>query len=429
MKGIRNAEIIAVGSELLTPLRTDTNSLYLTRMLNELGIELRRKTVVGDSVDDLVDAIKEGMRRADLLITVGGLGPTEDDRTREAVAKATGRALVRSQQWVDYLTMRFQRAGRKLTSNNLQQADLLDGAELLENAVGSAPGQWIDGACAILMLPGPPREVVPMFEKAARPRISALLAGGAPILTRVLRVTGITESHTDSLIGSIYRDLLNPSVTILASPGSIELHIRATAGPDRPAEVLIREIEREFRDRLGDRVYGADGETLETVVAGLLVGLGQSIATAESCTGGLLASRLTEVPGSSAYFLRGLVCYSNQSKTDELGVGADLIAEHGAVSPQVAEAMASGARRAAGADYGIGITGVAGPSGGTEAKPVGLVYVSLAGLGRTETTENRFLGERALVRFQATQRALDMLRLRLLNIRAARQAGARGGRE
>lgn len=414
MNPIRKAEIIAIGSELLTPLRSDTNSLHITKRLNEVGVEVRRKTVVGDALDDLTDAVAGAMARTDLVITMGGLGPTEDDRTREAVGRATGRAFVRSAEWVGYMRDRFARAGRSLGENNLRQADILEGAELLANPRGTAPGQWLPGRCSIMMLPGPPRELQPLFDGEGMARIAPLAAGSGRVVTRILRITGMTESHADSLVGPIYRDLVNPSVTILSSPGSIELHIRAVGEGGRTAEELIGGVEAKFREKLGERVYGADDESLETVVARMLITANRTIATAESCTGGILAGRLTEIPGSSKYFLRGFICYANESKMEELSVPADLIGALGAVSSEVAGSMAVGAMRRAQADLGVAITGIAGPTGGSAEKPVGLVYVSVADQAGTLTTENRFPGERAVVRFQATQRALDMIRMRLL---------------
>ncbi len=414
MSPVRNAEIIAIGSELLTPLRSDTNSLHITRRLNEVGIEVRRKTVVGDALDDLTDAVAGAIARADLVITMGGLGPTEDDRTREAVGRATGRSFVRSEEWVDSMKDRFARAGRSLGENNLRQADILEGAELLTNPKGTAPGQWLPGRCSILMLPGPPRELKPLFDGEGMARIAPLAAGTGRVMTRILRITGMTESHADSFVGPIYRDLVNPSVTILSSPGSIELHIRAVGEGARTAEELIAGVEAQFREKLGERVYGSDDESLETVVARMLLAADRTVATAESCTGGLLAGRLTEIPGSSNYFLRGFVCYTNESKVDELGVPAELIAAHGAVSAEVSGSMGAGVRRIAAADLGVAITGIAGPTGGSAEKPVGLVYISVADRAGTVTTENRFPGERGVVRFQATQRALDMIRMRLI---------------
>ncbi len=310
------------------------------------------------------------------------------------------------------MTERFARAGRPLTENNLRQADLLEGAELLRNQFGTAPGQWIPGDCTILMLPGPPREVYPMFEREVMRRIAGQ-AGGVAMHTRILRITGLTESYTDSLVGPIYKNLQNPSVTILASPGAIELHLRAIADGRHTADELIADVEEKFRQKLGDRIYGIDDETLEMVVGRKLQVMGCTIATAESCTGGLLTARLTDVPGSSAYLLRGYVCYTNRSKIHDVGVSPELIETFGAVSAPVAEAMASGVRSRSDADLGVSITGIAGPSGGTETKPVGLVYISVATMKRVQTTENRFLGERPIVRFQATQRALDMVRMSL----------------
>ena len=391
-------EILAVGSELLTPSFSDTNSLALTRRLNDLGLDVSRKTIVGDDAEEIAAFIRDAVGRTDLLIVMGGLGPTDDDKTREACAAALDRPLRYSGEIFEALRARFLRRGREIAPSNAKQAYVIDGAEVLPNPNGTAPGlRVIEGGCEIVLLPGPPKELLPMFEDAVWPRLRA--RGHGSTGRRVLRITGVGESDVETRIADLYPPPGGPlRLTILSSPGQIELHVAEfSADKDAASFPALEALAAELASRLGDLVYSEAGEDLEAVVGRLLKEGGRMLACAESCTGGLLSGRITGVPGSSAYFKEGFVTYANESKVRSLGVPEDLIDAHGAVSAEVAAAMAEGARRAAGADFGLSVTGIAGPDGGTPDKPVGLV----------------FIGRREQVRFQATQRALDVLRRRL----------------
>jgi competence/damage-inducible protein CinA-like protein len=408
-----DAEIIAVGSELLTPYRLDTNSLFLTDKLNSLGIEVRFKTVVGDDRGRLAELFRAALARSQLVILTGGLGPTEDDITREVVAAVLGRPLREVEEIRRSIEERLARLGRTLSPNNLRQALVPQGADWLENLNGTAPGLWMeqDGSIAIL-LPGPPRELETVFNTACLPRLERI-ATGQRLRSRVYKVVGLPESELDQRIAPIYRPYENPTTTILAVAGAIEVHLRARAGSDEEAEALLAELGDKIEVALGDHVFSTQGETLEQVVGMYLVMRQKTVATAESCTAGLLSERLTRVPGSSDYFLGGAVVYSNELKTRLVGVPAELIAEHGAVSKPVAQALADGIRLRTGASFGVGITGIAGPVGGTPAKPVGLVFVALADERGTQVREFRFPGDRDRIRFWATQAALEMIRRRV----------------
>jgi nicotinamide-nucleotide amidase len=408
-------EILAVGSELLTPAFTDTNSLYLTRRLNDLGWDVARKSIVGDDADDLAAFIRDAVARVDLLLIMGGLGPTEDDKTREACAEALGRKLVYREDLYAAIRERFRRWGRDLPPSNAKQAYVLDGAEVLENRNGTAPGLRLrDGRCEIVLLPGPPRELEPMFEVAVWPKLRERGEGATG--RRVLKITGMGESDVETLIAGLYPPSGGPlRLTVLSAPGRIELHVTEFS---RVKDVSVfpglEALSRELQNRLGDHVYSTTDEELEEVVGRVLRARRQTLACAESCTGGLLAGRITGVPGSSAYFVEGFVTYNNEAKSRSLGVPPDLIRTHGAVSAEVAEAMAAGARFKASADYSLAVTGIAGPDGATPEKPVGLVFTALAWADGAETQRNIFFGRREQVRFQSTQKALDMLRRRLL---------------
>jgi len=408
-----DAEIIAVGSELLTPQHTDTNSLYLTERLNQLGILVRFKSVVGDSKEDLEATLRAAMARSPLIVLTGGLGPTEDDLTREAVAQVLGRPLHEVAELRQRLQERYARLGRAMPENNLRQAQVPEGGEWLENRNGTAPGIWIEEKDHIVvLLPGPPRELEPLFDSICVPRLKPR-ASGAPIKTRVYKVVGLPESEVDQLIAPLYRTYTNPTTTILASLGTIEVHLRARAATDEEAEARLADLGDKIELALGDYVYSTKGESLEEVVGMYLVMRQKTLAVAESCTGGLLAERLTRVSGSSNYFLGGAVCYTNEMKTRWVGVPAELIAAHGAVSQPVAQAMAEGVRVRTGASMGLGITGIAGPTGGITDKPVGLVFVALADERGTQVREFHFPGSRERVRHWATQMALEMVRRRI----------------
>jgi nicotinamide-nucleotide amidase len=408
-----DAEIIAVGSELLTPYRLDTNSLFLTEKLNAFGVEVRFKTVVGDDRGRLSEVFRTALARSQLVILTGGLGPTEDDISREVVAEVLGRPLREVEGVRRSIEERFARLGRTMSPNNLRQALVPEGADWLENLNGTAPGLWIeqDGHIAIL-LPGPPRELEAVFNAACLPRLERI-ATGQRLRSRVYKVVGLPESELDQRIAPIYRSYENPVTTILAVAGAIEVHLRARAGSDEEAEALLADLGDKIEVALGDHVYSTQGETLEQVVGMYLVMRQKTVATAESCTAGLLSERLTRVPGSSDYFLGGAVVYSNQLKTKLVGVPAELIAENGAVSKPVAQALADGIRLRTGASFGVGITGIAGPVGGTPEKPVGLVFIALADERGTQVREFRFPGDRERIRFWATQAALEMIRRRV----------------
>ncbi len=408
-----DAEIIAVGSELLTPYHLDTNSLYLTQKLNSLGILVRFKGVAGDHAGDLAAALRTALGRSELVILTGGLGPTEDDRTRQVAAEVLGRPLREVPEIRQRLTERLARLGRSMAANNLRQAQVPEGAEWLENRNGTAPGLWIEHEQKILiLLPGPPRELEPMFESACLPRL-ARLAPGERIRTRVYKVVGLPESEVDQRIAPFYKSVENPSTTVLSTLGVIEVHIRARAASEEEAETLLAELGDKIELALGDYVFSTKGESLEEVVGAFLVMRQKTIAVAESCTGGLLAERLTRVPGSSDYFLGGAVSYSNEMKTRLVGVPPAMIQAHGAVSRAVAQAMAEGIRSRTGASIGVGITGIAGPSGGTPEKPVGLVFIALADERGTQVREFRFPGSRERVRHWSSQMALEMVRRRI----------------
>jgi nicotinamide-nucleotide amidase len=409
-----NAEIIAVGSELLTPARLDTNSLFLTARLNELGVEVVAKMVVGDDAGRLSEAVRGALERSAIVILSGGLGPTEDDITREGVAAALGRELIFRQDLCDAIARRFERMGRPMAEINRKQAFLVAGAEPLPNPNGTAPGQWleVDGR-AVVLLPGPPPELEPMFVDHCLPRLERLVPR-VVIRTRCYRVAGMGESDLDQLIAPVYKRYANPATTILAAPGDVQVHLRARCADEDEATRLLDEVGGAIEGLLGDRIYSRDGEPLESVVGAALRGQGATLSVAESCTGGLLAQRITDVPGSSSYFLGGFLVYSNRLKSELLGVPESLLAEHGAVSEAVAEAMAQGARRRTRSAWSLAITGVAGPGGGTEAKPVGTVVIGVAGSRGCATHRFRFLGNRARVRALSAQYALDLLRREFL---------------
>jgi len=407
-----NAEIIAVGSEMLTPQRVDTNSLYLTGQLNGLGIEVVAKCVVGDQRDRLADAIRAAMTRSQIVILSGGLGPTEDDVTREAAAQALDRKLIYNTEIGAWLEQRFASIKRKMSELNRRQAFVVEGADVLPNDRGTAPGQWAEDSGAILMmLPGPPHELSAMFERQCLPRLQRVVPKLA-IRTIQMRVTGMPESDLDELISPVYKKYTNPSTTILAANGDLQIHLRAQCGTAAEAEALLAEVAGPIELLLGDRLYSRNGDPLEAVVGSMLRQAQATVSVAESCTGGMLGERFTSIAGSSDYFLGGFITYSNELKVQLLGVPPETIAQFGAVSKQTAEAMAIGARRRTGSTYAISITGVAGP-GESEQKPAGTVYVAVADADGAEATHRRFLGDRPRIRVFSTQMALDQLRRRL----------------
>jgi nicotinamide-nucleotide amidase len=410
------AEIIAVGSELLTSQRLDTNSLYLTDELNALGVEVVTKCVIGDDRDRLAEAVCRAVSSSQIIIITGGLGPTEDDVTRDAVAQALDRRLQFHAEISDQLEQRFRQMGRKMAEVNKRQAFLIEGAEILPNDRGTAPGQWIDDSGAsILLLPGPPHELKAMFKRQCLPRLEQRVPKQA-IRTLVMRVAGLPESDLDQLISPVYKKYENPVTTILAAAGDIQVHLRARCGTEEAALALLAEVAGPIELLLGDRIYSRNGQPLEVIVGELLRQAHATLSVAESCTGGLLAERITSVPGSSDYFEGGFVTYTKRMKTELLGVSEDVLATVGAVSKETAEAMALGARRRTGSTYALSVTGVAGPGQGGELAPVGTVYVGLADADGSRVAHRQFLGDRDRIRQFTTQMALDLLRRRLLGL-------------
>ena len=422
---LSTAEIIAVGTELLTPFRSDTNSLFLTARLNELGIVVRRKSIVGDDAADLGPAVREALDRADLLVVCGGLGPTDDDLTRETVAEVLGRTLTEDPSIVEHLRARFAVRGWTMPENNRRQASVPDGAVVLDNPRGTAPGLWLEtGDRVVVLLPEP------MFAALARTRLSSR-AAPERLYRRVLRVTGRGESHVEAMTQPVYdrwRQAEPPvATTVLASPGLVELHLSTRAARQDAALGVLDAATGELAAVLGHHLFSTDGRSLSEVVGELLQRDGFRVAIGESCTGGLVTARLVDVPGSSSYVETGVVAYSNEVKRRVLGVDPELLTTEGAVSEAVAVAMAEGARRVGATDIGIGVTGVAGPGGGSDEKPVGTVCVGVVGPGsEQEARTARFPGDRAMIRRLATQTALDLLR-RVLLRRTRERATVRGG--
>jgi nicotinamide-nucleotide amidase len=410
LKKNRKIEILAVGSELLTPYFQDTNSLYLTRRLNDLGLEVQIKTIVGDQWDDLCLAFQQALVRSDLLIAMGGLGPTKDDRTREALASVLGKKLIFRPDLLRAIEKRFASRQMTMPETNRKQAYIIEGATVLKNKNGTAPGLWVDaGSSTVILLPGPPHEIMSMFERDVWPRLQDFQK--RHIYRRALNTAGLTESQIEALLVDLYPKLKDIQLTTLAYPGQIVIHLKSSS--DKSVSLAKKKIERATKlvlDALKENVYSTKGEELEEVVGKFLKNAHQTVAVAESCTGGFLGHRITNVPGSSAYFLHGILAYSNKAKTDLLGVSSQIIDRYGAVSPQVARAMAAGIKKKANATYGLSITGIAGPTGGTKEKPVGLVYTALAHGREVVVKKNLFLGDRNAIKFQSSQKALDMLR-------------------
>jgi len=417
--------ILAIGSEMLTPFRVDTNSLIVTERLNAIGYDVRLKAVVADDVDELAHVVESAHAWADLVVVTGGLGPTEDDITREAVARALDAPIDVDETILDRIRERFARRGMTMPAINRRQAMVPRGAVVLPNPNGTAPGLWFErGGAAIVLLPGPPREMTPMLEAVIRERLEPN-SGGAGLFRRVLKIAGRAESDVDAQVQPVYATwVAQPvpiSTTILAVLGQIELHLTAQAPGRADADVALDAAVRELQEVLGPSLYSTDGSPLEAVVGGLLRERKLTIAVAESCTGGLLTSRLTDVPGSSDYVECGVVCYSNRAKTELAGVPDTLILEHGAVSEPVAQAMARGIRSRAGTNIGIGVTGIAGPGGGTPEKPVGTVSVAVVLEDDLRARTFQFLGGREMVKFQAAQSALNMTRLLITRVQGQRE--------
>jgi nicotinamide-nucleotide amidase len=409
-----SAEIIAVGSELLTPTKTDTNSLWLTEKLNEIGIEVKLKTIVGDDAARLEETIKDALRRSDIVISTGGLGPTEDDITRQCSARALGRELVYNDELERDLIERFKRWGREMPEINKRQAFVIEGARVLPNPNGSASGMLVETDGKFLaVFPGPPRELQPMFENFVLPKLKET-AGEIYVKRKILRVAGMGESAVDEAIAPIYTAYKNVQTSILFNKSEIEVHLMAQTSTENEAEKILEEVAGKISEKLGVAVFSTNGELMEEIVGRLLSETKKTLAVAESCTGGLIGERLTDVSGASRYFIEGVIAYANEAKIRTLNVSKDLIEQHGAVSKEVAEAMAKGIRERAQTDFGISVTGIAGPNGGSQEKPVGFVCVGYADETETKSLEMILPGDRFLIRWRSSQAALDFLRRKML---------------
>jgi nicotinamide-nucleotide amidase len=401
-------EVVSIGTELLLGQIVDTNAAFLSRQLAAIGVQVLWRTTVGDNRERIVAALRSALARADAVITIGGLGPTEDDLTREAIAEVLGEPLEYDPELGEHLKQLFAARGREATPAQLRQAYRPPSATPIPNPYGTAPGlriarerQWL------FALPGPPNEFEPMVREQVVPFL-AQRTKGEVIRSRVLRLSGIGEADAEALVQDLVRSP-NPTLAPLAKLGEVHLRITARAPSTDEAEQMIAQMERTVRKRLGAYIYGTDDTTLEQAVVNLLREHGQSLATAESCTGGLVSHRVTEVPGSSDVFVGGIVAYSNAVKQQELGVPQEVLAQYGAVSEPTARAMAEGVRARLGSHWGIGITGIAGPTGGTPEKPVGLVYIGLSDPTGTLVTRHLFLGDRQTVKWRASQVALTLL--------------------
>lgn len=406
------AELLSIGTELLLGQIVDTNATWLATRLAEIGVGLYFETTVGDNPARMEQAFRQALERSDTLICTGGLGPTGDDLTTEVVATVTGRPLVLHQPSLEHIEQLYRQ--RNIPTYAVEgirkQATIPQGALPIPNPVGSAAGYIVefDGKL-IATMPGVPAEMHAMAEQTLLPYLAARAGGGTVIKSRVLKCVGLGESGVEARTRDLFAASRNPSIAYLAKPG--EAHLRITARADSPAEAdrLIEGLEQQVRDRLADACYGVDDDTLEAAAGRLLKEQGLTLATAESCTGGLVGDRLTNVPGSSAYYQGGVVSYSNQAKIDLLGVPAATIEQHGAVSAETAAAMAQGARERLHADVAVAITGIAGPTGGTPTKPVGLVHMALAHPAGVTGACHRFGGSRRDVKERAAQVALTML--------------------
>lgn len=409
-----SAEIIAIGSELLTPTRSDTNSLWLTEKLNDIGIEVKLKTIVGDDELRLEETIKDAIGRSDIVVTTGGLGPTEDDITRKIAAKAINRKLIFKDELAEDLKTRFKAYGKVMPERNKQQAFIIDGANILPNPSGSAVGMSVKvGEKFLIVLPGPPRELKPMFADHILPSLKEI-AGEIFVKRRTLRVSGMGESAVDEMIAPIYTKYENPQTAILFNKSEVEIQFTAQGKSEAEASSRIDRVAKMIIEKMGICVFAVNGETMEEIVGKLLSGRSETLSVAESCTGGLIGERVTGVSGASEYFIEGAVTYHNDSKIKTLGVSADLIEKYGAVSGEVAEAMALGMRNRAKTDYSISVTGVAGPGGGTKEKPVGTVFIGYADKNLTKSVKLSLPGDRYLIRWRSSQAALDMLRREIL---------------
>ncbi|HEX5235637.1 MAG TPA: competence/damage-inducible protein A [Silvibacterium sp.] len=413
-----NAEIIAIGSELLSPWRQDTNSLYVTERLNQIGIAVTFKTIVGDRPRHLVDAVRNALRRTDVIVVMGGLGPTEDDLTREAVAEALNVGIKRKPELIAHLYTRAAHLRITMTRNNEKQADVIDGAVVLENPNGSAPGQWLDTVYGehrklVMLLPGPPAELKAMLDEQCVPRLREALPARF-IATRVLKAALIGESAADDRIAPIYKQFTDIETTILAHLGDIQLNLVCSKPALDLAQRRVDLLAGRIEEELEDYIYSSHGETLEQIVLFYLEMRGATLSVAESCTGGLVSERLTNNSGSSRSFYGGAIVYTDDLKSEFANVPPSVLERHGAVSKETAAALAEGIRERCDTTLGLGVTGIAGPTGGTDEKPVGLVYIGVSDGKNTDVLERRFNGDRSHIRSYAAQTALDLVRRKLM---------------
>ncbi len=405
------AELVTTGSELLLGQIVNTNAAYLAQELNKIGVDVCFQTTVGDNRERMKEVLSHALTRADIVITSGGLGPTRGDITKEVSAEVMGRTMALNEKCAERLKKYFARVGREMTENNLRQAMIPEGAHVFVNHAGTAPGVALEEKGKLLVnLPGPPPEMKDMFRRSLAPYLAEKSGVRTIILSRVLHTFGIGESMLETKLDDLILAQKNPTLALLVRPTGVIIRITAKAADEETARLLIEPAEKEIRARLGEFVYAIDDETMEEVVGRELKSRGLSVATAESCTGGLVASRLTDVAGSSEYVKGGVVSYTDEVKAEVLGVSRDLLAREGAVSGAVARAMAEGVRQKLGTDLGVSTTGLAGPGGGTEGTPVGTVFVAIAGSEGTQAEKYLFTGKRGQIKFRASQAALAMLR-------------------
>lgn len=421
-----SAEIIAIGSELLTPEKSDTNSVWLTERLNEIGIEVKMKTIVGDDAARLEKCIRDAFSRSEIILMTGGLGPTTDDITRECAANALGRELEYHDEIEQHLRERFRSWGREMPEINKRQAFVVAGAEILPNPNGSACGMLIaENGKYLAIFPGPPKENQPMFLNHVLPHLDKL-TGDVYVRRRVVKVSGKGESAVDEVAAPIYSKFSDITTSILFNKSEVEIHLAARADSPEKAEKIAAEAAEEVAAALGSAVFSTNGETMEAVVGKMLAERGETVSTAESCTGGLIAERLTDVPGSSAYFMTGAVTYSNEAKIHDLGVPAEIIEKHGAVSAECAEAMAAGMLGRTKTTYAVSVTGIAGPDGGSDEKPVGTVFIGIADAHGVRTKRLQIPGDRFLIRWRTSQAALDILRRRIIHHDTSAETASKG---
>jgi len=408
-----DVEIICIGSELLTPNAVETNSLFLTKELNNLGFRVNIKSIVEDKARTLTKLLSDSMKRNSIIFATGGLGPTVDDVTIRVVSKVLERKMVLNETLLNKIEEKFARRGIEMPLNNRKQALIPLGAQVLENKLGTAPGLWLkENTRQFFFLPGVPSEMEQIFRDHIKP-ILRNISKGKIFKTKIFKLAGLTESEVDWRIKDLTQKYRN-KIIILAYPGQIEIAFQMEARNHKEADNEIENFEQQLQKEFGDDIFGADDDSLEAVVGKMLKQRKATLAIAESCTGGLISSRITDVPGSSEYFENGIVAYSNRAKIELLGVNPELIESFGAVSPEVAEAMAMGVKKKSSADYGLAVTGIAGPAGGSEKKPAGLVYISLAGKNDVTVSKNIFSGNRKRIKFYSSQAALDLLRRQII---------------